>query len=243
MAKEKILAWCVHLYTSLGLVAAAGIAFFIFRGDAGGFRWAIALMIAATFIDATDGTLARAWRVKDVLPEFDGRTLDNIVDFLNYTSLPLLFIWRAGVLPGRLNLWLLLPLLASAYGFSQTEAKTEDHYFLGFPSYWNVLAAYLYWLRLPAGFALSLIILLALLTFVPSLYLYTSYKGRFSRLTNWLLAGWMLLLILIVAQVLADPKPLVWLSLAFPIYYFALSWAVTLQRWAKGPFNKRKSVG
>ena len=135
---------------------------------------------------------------------------------------------------------MLLPLLASAYGFSQSDAKTEDHFFQGFPSYWNVVAIYLYWLQLPAWLALGLIILLALLTFVPSLYLYTSYKGPFSRLTNWLLLGWMALLVLIVAQVFADPhrlKLLVWLSLAFPIYYFVLSWLITLQRWARGSFK------
>lgn len=240
MRKEKILAWCVHLYTSLGLVAAAGMAFFIVRGDAEGFRWVIALIIAATFIDATDGTLARAWRVKEVLPGFDGRTLDNIVDFLNYTFLPLLFIWRAGVLPEHLNWWLLLPLVASAYGFSQADAKTEDHFFLGFPSYWNVVAIYLYWLRLPVWLSLALIIMLSLLTFVPSLYLYTSHKGRFSRLTNWLLVGWAVLLVLIVVEVFADSnwmRWLVWASLTFPIYYFVLSWLITLQRWGRGSFK------
>lgn len=238
MDKEKILAWCVHLYTALGLVAAAGMAFFIVRGNAAGFRWAIALMIAATFIDATDGTLARRWRVKEVLPEFDGATLDNIVDFLNYTFLPLLFIWRAELLPGNLSWWLLLPLWASAYGFSQSNAKTEDHFFLGFPSYWNVVAIYLYWLRLPAWLALAVIVLLALLTFVPSLYLYTSHQGRFSRLTNWLLAGWTVLLILIIANVFVDQKPMMWASLAFPAYYFALSWWITLQRWRRGSFKR-----
>ena len=41
--------------------------------------------------------------------------------------------------------WLLwLPLLASAYGFSQVNAKTPDGFFLGFPSYWNIIAFYLY---------------------------------------------------------------------------------------------------
>ncbi|MEO6725976.1 MAG: CDP-alcohol phosphatidyltransferase family protein [Blastocatellia bacterium] len=240
MDKAKILAWCVHLYTGSGLVAAAGMAFFIVRGDAEAFRWTIALMIVATFIDATDGTLARRWRVKEVLPGFDGRTLDNIVDFLNYTCLPLLFVWRAGVLPENLNWWLLWPLLASAYGFSQADAKTEDHFFLGFPSYWNVVAIYLYWLHPPAWLSLSLILVLSLLTFVPSLYLYTSHKGRFSRLTNWLLAGWTFLLVLIVTQLFADPRWtrwLVWASLTFPLYYFVLSWLITLQRWGRGSFK------
>lgn len=230
---EKIFAWSVHLYTASGLIAASGMAYFIVRGDAEAFRWVIALMVAATFIDATDGTLARRFRVKEVLPGFDGRRLDDIVDFQTYTSLPLLFIWRAGILPEHLSWWLLLPLLASAYGFSQSDAKTEDHYFLGFPSYWNVVAIYLYWLQPPAWFSLSLIVVLALLTFVPSLYLYTSHRGPFSRLTNWLLAAWAALLVLILAKFFDDPKPWMKLSAAFPLYYFGLSWWITLRRWLK----------
>ncbi|HMV81711.1 MAG TPA: CDP-alcohol phosphatidyltransferase [Blastocatellia bacterium] len=237
MTKAKLLAWSVHFYTALGLVMAAGMAYFIVRGDAESFRWTIALMIAATFIDATDGTLARACRVKEILPAFDGRRLDDIIDFQTYTSLPLLFIWRTGVLPEPLSWWLLLPLLASAYGFSQAEAKTDDHFFTGFPSYWNVVALYLYWLQLPAWLSLTVVIVLSLLTLVPSLYLYTSYRGPFSRLTNWLLLGWMILLILLVAQVFAAPKFWMWVSLAFPIYYFVLSWMITLQRWFKRPFK------
>lgn len=237
MNKAKLLAWSVHLYTALGLVMAAGMAYFIVRGGAESFRRVIALMIAATFIDATDGTLARACRVKEVLPNFDGRRLDDIIDFQTYTSLPLLFIWRAGVLPEHLSWWLLLPLVASAYGFSQAGAKTEDHFFTGFPSYWNAVAIYLYWLQFPSWLSLTLIIGLSLLTFVPSLYLYTSYRGPFSRLTNWLLLGWMILLILIVAQVFTEPKAWMWVSLAFPIYYFILSWVITLQRRFKRPFK------
>jgi len=233
MSKEKFLAWCVHFYTASGLIAAAGMAYFIVRGGAESFRWVIALMVIATFIDATDGTLARRFRVKEVVPHFDGRRLDDIVDFQTYTSLPLLFIWRAEILPEHLSWWLLLPLLASAYGFSQADAKTEEHYFLGFPSYWNVVAMYLYWLQLPVWLSLGLIVTLALLTFVPSLYLYTSYRGTFSRLTNSLLIVWAILLTLILAKVFPNPKPWIWLSATFPLYYFALSWWITLRRWLK----------
>ena len=105
---------------------------------------AFGLMIAATAIDALDGPLARHARVQEVLPGFDGRRLDDLIDFLNYTCLPLLLIWRAGLLSGAQSWWLLAPLLASAYGFSQADAKTEDGYFLGFPSYWNVVAFYIF---------------------------------------------------------------------------------------------------
>ncbi|MGH9800971.1 MAG: CDP-alcohol phosphatidyltransferase family protein, partial [Blastocatellia bacterium] len=123
------------------------------------------------------------------------------------------------------------PLLASAYGFCQSDAKTDDHYFLGFPSYWNVVAIYLYWLQPPVWISLTAIGVLSLLTFVPSLYLYTSHKGPFSRLTNFLLLVWTLLLVLIIAKVFDQPQRMMWLSLAFPVYYFGLSWGITLRRW------------
>jgi len=103
MVTRKLTAWLVHCYTALGLVAAAGMAVFIVRGDAESFRRAIALIIVATFIDSTDGWLARRARVKEVLPQFDGRRLDDIIDFQTYTSLPLLLIWRAGILPADLH--------------------------------------------------------------------------------------------------------------------------------------------
>ena len=146
--------WCVHGYTALGLVAAGLIAVLLVQGGASSFRWCFLLMAVATIVDSTDGYLARKVRIKEVVPSFDGRRLDDLVDFLTYTFLPLLLIWRAGILPPGQEAWLFLPLLASAYGFCQVQAKTDDGYFLGFPSLWNVVALYLY--MLPLGPRLSL---------------------------------------------------------------------------------------
>ena len=53
------LAWGVHLYTALGLVLAAAIAVLLVQGGVVAFRWSFLLMVVATLIDATDGTLAR----------------------------------------------------------------------------------------------------------------------------------------------------------------------------------------
>jgi phosphatidylcholine synthase len=240
-----LLAWCVHFYTALGLVCAAGIAYCLFQGGGIAFRDSFALMLVATFIDATDGTLARAVRIKEVLPGFDGRRLDDLVDFLTYTALPLLFIWRAGLLPLGTEAWLLLPLLASAYGFCQVSAKTEDGYFLGFPSYWNLVSFYLYVLQpLPGWVSLALVIALALLTFVPSRYLYPSQGGRLNRLTNLLGAVWagfmVAILCLLPATALLPEGPadhpargLAVASLYFPLYYMAASWIVTLRIWRR----------
>lgn len=243
-----LMAWGVHTYTALGLVFAAVIAVLIVRGDATAFQGAFALMIVATVVDATDGTLARKIGVKQVLPGFDGRRLDDITDFLTYTFLPLFLVWRAGVLPEGWEGWLVLPLLASAYGFCQVSIKTDDGYFLGFPSLWNVVAFYLYALQFPGFFSLGLMIVLGLLTFVPSRYLYPSSKpGRLNRWSNVLGALWCVMLLYVVWRMpeLSTPagdqlvRWVAWASLLYPVYYLAASWAVTIRYW----LARRASLG
>jgi phosphatidylcholine synthase len=235
----RFLAWGVHIYTALGLVLAALMAALLVRGGPDAFRWCFILMMVATFIDATDGTFARKIRVKKVLPRFDGRKLDDITDFLTYTFLPLLLIWRAGILPPGFELWLMFPLLASAYGFCEVEAKTHDGYFLGFPSLWNVVAFYLYILQWPGWLALVVVIVFSLLTFVPSRYLYPSQPGRLNFVSNVLGAVWTCMLIAILYRLSTSgsgrPDSLTYVlalvSLFYPAFYMGASWFVTARLW------------
>jgi phosphatidylcholine synthase len=231
---KKCLAWCAHAYTAFGLVAAAGIAVSIYQAD---FYYAFLLMFLAVIVDATDGTFARAVKVKEVLPHFDGRRLDDLIDFHTYTTLPLFLIWRANLLPPEWQAFLIAPLLASAYGFCQANAKTDDGFFLGFPSYWNIVAFYLFVLEPPAWLSLALLLFFALMTFLPMRYLYPTHRGRLNRWTNVLGAGWGLLLIAVLWRMPAtriegrnvDPTTyaLALVSLAFPIYYLGVSWFIT----------------
>lgn len=239
-------AWLVHLYTAMGLVLAAGMAVLIVRGGTADFRAAFFLMLLACIVDATDGAFARLVGVKKVLPGFDGARLDDITDFLTYTFMPLLLIWRAGILPHQLSWVLLLPLVASAYGFCQVRAKTSDGYFIGFPSYWNIVAFYLYVLRLPLALNVAILIALALLTFVPNRYLYPSQPGVLNRFTTVLGALWGALLVWILYRLPASPAGLVaaeygqlhrWalISLIFPAFYMLASWWVTIDIWRARP--------
>lgn len=229
---RKCLAWCAHAYTALGLVAVGGIAVATYHGH---FDYAFLFMFLATIVDATDGAFARAVKVKDVLPHFDGRRLDDLIDFQTYTCLPLFLIWRADLLPSEWQPWLLAPLIASAYGFCQANAKTDDGYFLGFPSYWNIIAFYLYVLRPPAWFSLTVLLFFALMTFVPARYLYPTHRGRLNRWTNWLGAAWGIFMIAIVWRLPAeghvDPPThvLALMSLVFPAYYLAVSWIISVR--------------
>jgi phosphatidylcholine synthase len=241
-APERFLGWCVHGYTALGLVAAGLIAVLLVRGGPDAFRWSFLLMAAATIVDSTDGWFARRVRIKEVVPGFDGRRLDDLVDFLNYTFLPLLLIWRAELLPSGQEGWLFLPLLASAYGFCQVQAKTDDGYFLGFPSLWNIVAFYLY--VLPLGplenwVRLAIVVVLAILTFVPTRHLYPSQPGQLNRVATLLGIPWTLLFVWVIwslphggqSRVNRTTLLLAWISLFYPLFYLGVSWAVSLAYW------------
>lgn len=238
---RRILGWCIHLYTASGLVIAAVIVSLLVNRGPDAFRWSFLLMLLATVVDATDGTLARAVRIKEAVPSFDGRRLDDLTDFLTYTFLPLLLIWRAEILPPGQEAWLIVPLVASAYGFCQVNVKTPDGFFLGFPSLWNIVALYLYALPIPPQGALWILLILAFLTFVPVKHLYPSQPGRlnqFATLTGiiWgVLVAWLAWRLPPRADVLASPRTAVLaeISLIYPIFYMGTSWYITLRGWLR----------
>jgi phosphatidylcholine synthase len=240
-AFERFLGWCVHAYTGLGLVAAGLIAVLLVQGGPGAFRWSFLLMAIATIVDATDGTLARRVRIKEVVPEFDGRRLDDLVDFLNYAFLPLLLIWRAEILPQGQEAWLFLPLVASAYGFCQVQVKTDDGFFLGFPSLWNLVALYLYALPMKGTPSLVIVIALAVLTFVPTRHLYPSQPGLLNRVATIAGAVWTPLICWIIwtlpsgneTRVADSTLRLTIVSLVYPIFYFGASWVISIRHWQK----------
>ena len=210
-------AWSVHLLTALGGVAGTGALLALLERE---LQAAALLLLAALAIDCVDGSLARAARVSEVLPWFDGRRLDDIVDFLNYVVVPAVFLVVAGSLVNPL--FAALPVLASSYGFCQEQAKTDDDFFLGFPSYWNVVALYLWLLATPPSLGTLLVVALAVLVFVPLKYLYPSKMKVFWWTTN---VGGALWIVAITAVVLAPervaPFHLLELSLLYPAYYIA----------------------
>ena len=228
MTARLLRAWSVHLYTALGAV----VAFLsILAIENANFRQAFWLMFLAVAIDATDGTLARAARVKELIPWFDGDRLEDIIDYLNYVMVPCLFLLRAELLPPPDARWLAaLPLVASAYSFCQRDAKTADYFFLGFPSYWNIAAFYLYVLKTPLWINAFLIIILSILIFVPVRYIYPSRSPRFRSQTNLLGVLWGAALLLIIYRLPEPPATLVFASLAYPAYYTCLSLWLELRR-------------
>ena len=210
----------MHLFTASGAVAGTGA---LVACVAGAWTPALLLMLAGLFIDAVDGMLARRLEVGRYAARIDGRRLDDIVDFLNYTIVPAVFLVSTGLLPHWA--WTLPPVLASTYGFSQVDAKTDDDFFLGFPSYWNVLAIYAFLLDVGSGAVLAWVLVLSVFVFVPWRYVYPS-RLRTHRAPTF--AGAIACFALVAVGVLAPEWAarfrLVEISLLFPAWYVGLSW-------------------
>ena len=225
-----VLAWGVHLFTAAGGVAGALALLCIGAGE---FSRAALLMLTALAIDAVDGTLARAVGVAEILPRIDGRRLDDIVDYLNFVIVPVVFIVASGGLPGWA--WACLPVIASSYGFSQRDAKTEDDFFLGWPSYWNVLALYIWLLDFGPVAGALWVSGLSLAIFVPLKYVYPSKLSQpfFRHTLNWGGVVWAALLVAgIAAPAWSADLHVVGISLGYLVYYMVLS--VWLGDWRSG---------
>ena len=216
-----ILPWIAHAYTATGVVWALLATAMTFAHE---FRAAFIFLAVATFVDATDGVLARALKVKERLPDFDGAKLDDIVDYLTYVFVPVLVVWQADLVTAPFPVCSAV-LLASAYGFAHKGAKVDvgDHFFTGFPSYWNIVAAYLYMLQWPKAANAGVLVALAALVFVPIRYIYPSRTRTLKLPTLILGAAWAALFAWLIVRLPDTSGPWVTLSLAFPIYYAALS--------------------
>ncbi|MGZ4643005.1 MAG: CDP-alcohol phosphatidyltransferase family protein [Blastococcus sp.] len=216
----------VHLYTASGSVLALLIVIAALNGRTTTALW---LGLATLFIDGTDGMLARRMRVKETIPWFDGARLDDIVDYLTYVFAPVVLLWTTDRLPSGTAGWIIaaLPLLTSSFQFCRVDAKTEDHFFLGFPSYWNIVAFYVIVMGLSPTTAAVLFVVCSILVFVPVRYVYPSRTEAFQTPTLALTAVWLVTYAVLVAE-LPHPNPVVLaVSLGYVGYYLVLSGYLT----------------
>ncbi len=222
-------AYLVHVYTASGAVW--GLLALLAAMD-GRVRDALLWLLLATIVDSTDGWLARLARVDRHARAIDGARLDDIVDYLTYVVAPGLLLLRAEALPA--GWWgvaaVAATLLASALGFARRDAKTADHYFTGFPSYWNIVALYLLAARTSRVVNGLVLVVLSLLVFVPIRYVYPSRTRTWRTFTVAFCTAWGLQVLGLIWSWPRPPAWLFWSSLAFPIYYLALSLWLSARR-------------
>lgn len=220
---KKAAAYGVHLFTALG--AGLGLWALILTYN-GFYQETVWVLAVAAIIDSVDGALARLTQTKEHAPAIDGALMDNIVDFITWTIAPLLWIFATMDIP----VWvLLLCAIASVFGFSNTQAKTEDHFFLGFPSYWNIVVFYIFLLDLPVIFASGILLMFALVTFLPVKFVYPSRTKFLRPITLILGIVFTIQLGALLYYFEESSSVLILSSFIFPFYYFGLSFYVNLQ--------------
>lgn len=221
---KELIAWSVHAYTITGGIL--GLFALIAIVD-GRMITAWVLLGIAICIDMTDGMAARKFRVREVLPFFDGAKVDDLVDFLTYVWIPVLILYVENLVTNPV--WLVLPVLGSLYAYGQPGMKEIDGeaYFVGFPSYWNVLALYLYWLQPTETMVVGILVFFTILSFIPSRYIYPTKNPRFPIPTLGLGVIWLFMIAFLLGQ--ENPnRLLIQLSMVYPIYYLCASFFIEL---------------
>lgn len=170
---HRLMAWGVHAFTASA--ACIGVLTLI-KIHQHQYLHALWLMAITIVIDAVDGSFARWVQVKQVLPYMDGALLDNIVDYLNYVITPSFFLMiKPDMLPSDYAVWFMIAItLTSAYQFCQADAKTPDHFFKGFPCYWNFVVFYMFIFNTTLHTNAIILTILCILIFVPIKYVYPS---------------------------------------------------------------------
>jgi phosphatidylcholine synthase len=221
-------AWLVHAYTATGAV----LAFLAIQAaTAQNFRAAFLWLFVAVVVDSTDGVLARWARVQERLPNFSGQKLDDIVDYLTFVFVPAVILWQAHAITAPWTLPVAAAMLMSSlYGFVSSDAKTDDHFFTGFPSYWNIVALYLIALGLSPVLNAVVLLILSALVFVRIGYIYPTRTTTARTLTVTLGAVWSLMMLTLVLQLPTPQRWIAWVSLFFPVYYTVLSLVLHARR-------------
>ncbi|WP_024655548.1 phosphatidylcholine synthase [Borrelia hispanica] len=197
-----ILAWLVHILTASGLIVGFYSIIAIINTD---YNLLIKLTILGLLIDGIDGTLARKLKIKEVIPTINGELLDNIVDYINYTFIPIIFLYYSNFIQEQYKIIICIGiLLASAYQFSQLDAKTSDDYFRGFPSLWNFLIIFNVIFEMNKNTNLIITLSCIALSFAPIKFIYPSKTKELKYITLPITIITSLLVILIIFIKLPD---------------------------------------
>jgi len=225
---DRFLAYGVHLFTASGVMAAIlamiAIADSIVEGPHK-LREAMIWLFIAFVIDGIDGTFARYFKTSEVLPNWDGKAIDYVIDFSTYAIIPAFFMYYAGIFPPDLNLVAtFLILLISALYYGKDGMVSNDLYFVGFPVLWNAVAFYLYFVTdftQMTNFVFMLIF--CVLHFIPIKYPYPSRKNKMRVPTLLLSLGFFIINGFILYFFPQKIEWMSWISLAIIVAFSVIS--------------------
>jgi phosphatidylcholine synthase len=219
----RVRPFLVHIFTACGAACALLALLAAAKAD-----WVtmFAWLGLALIIDGVDGTLARRFRVAEILPRWSGDALDLVVDFTTYVFVPAFALATSGLLPPAVAIPLAIAIVVtSALYFADDQMKTSENYFRGFPALWNAVAFHLFVLKLPPWIAAGVVAALVVLTFMPLRVLHPFRVTSLRRINLVALAAWSLLGIYALVMNL-DPGAIVaWCLAGLGVYFLTVGLA------------------
>lgn len=178
---------------------------------------------AALFVDGIDGPIARKLNVQAVLPNWSGAMLDNIIDYVTYALIPAYGLYQSGMI-GPIASFIAagLIVISSAIYYANTDIKTEENFFSGFPVAWNMLVFSLFVIQPPAWISMLLILLSVVLSFLPINFVHPVRVKRLRLFNLGALAIWLIFGILSLFMHFDSPAWINWLVALSGIYLYVI---------------------
>ncbi|MCP4185124.1 MAG: phosphatidylcholine/phosphatidylserine synthase [Hyphomicrobiales bacterium] len=188
LSKNALWAFGVHILTASG-------AFFAFLAmvAAAEFRFPemFLWMGVALLVDGVDGPLARKLEVKKWWPYWSGEMLDAVIDYFTYVMLPAFALYQSGLM-GRYASFTCAAIIVitSAIYYADTRMKSRDYGFIGFPVTWNMVVFSLFIVSPGPIFSMAVVVITAVLTFVPVIFVHPVRVKVWRTLTLSVLIAW-----------------------------------------------------
>ena len=184
---NKIRASLVHFLTGSGII----FSFLALVSVIEGFKLQTFMFLGvALIIDIIDGTLARRYKIDVIFPNIDGKTLDTIIDYINYILIPCIMLYKFNYLPQNFSLIIPIVILCiSLYSYINIKLIDASFSYLGFPSIWNIILLYLEILSFNKWINLLIIIFFVFLKFVPFKVLHPMRFPKLKKTNITLLFG------------------------------------------------------
>ena len=115
-------------------------------------------------------------------------------------------------------------------------AKTDDHFFVGFPSYWNVIIIFMLCFQSSQEANQITIIILTIFSFIPIKYIYLSRSEHISKSKAVKVFTFLFTMLAAIATFCAvivypmkTPSPLILIISVFTIFYILFSFKLNIK--------------
>lgn len=145
----------------------------------------------ALLVDGIDGPIARKLNVKEVLPHWSGDLLDSIIDYMTYVIIPAFALYQRGFMGEGLSfLSAAIIVITSAIYYADTNMKTKENFFLGFPVVWNMVVFTLFIIQPGEWVSFAIVVFSAILQFLPVYFLHPVRVQRMRRINLGIFFLW-----------------------------------------------------